>query len=133
MRHTEPYSDTDNAIRIRFTGSKKIQQALALPGALERFLPAPGAAAQLSAFFAGLWGLDDLQDPDTAAIVSQAIADPDSYVLKPQREGGGNNMYGACCLCLCKRPRTLPYTESQNLTLVAQSGHTQRCCWEQLA
>lgn len=23
-----------------------------------------------------------------------ALADPDSYVLKPQREGGGNNLYG---------------------------------------
>ncbi|MEW5313017.1 MAG: hypothetical protein WDW38_004612 [Sanguina aurantia] len=82
------------SVAYQLAGSKKIQQALALPGALERFLPAPGAAAQLSAFFAGLWGLDDLQDPGTAAIVSQAIADPDSYVLKPQREGGGNNMYG---------------------------------------
>ncbi len=49
---------------------------------------------QLRQFFAGLWGLDDLSDPDTAAIVSAALADPDAFVLKPQREGGGNNLYG---------------------------------------
>ena len=43
---------------------------------------------------AGLWGLDDLEDPETAAVVQQAIDDPDRFVLKPQREGGGNNLYG---------------------------------------
>ena len=37
---------------------------------------------------AGLWGLDDLEDPETAAVVQQAIDDPDRFVLKPQREGG---------------------------------------------
>jgi hypothetical protein len=30
----------------------------------------------------------------TEAIIAQAIADPDSFVLKPQREGGGNNVWG---------------------------------------
>jgi glutathione synthase len=26
--------------------------------------------------------------------MAEAIANPDKYVLKPQREGGGNNLYG---------------------------------------
>lgn len=43
---------------------------------------------------AGLWGLDDLEDPETAAVVQEAIDEPDRFVLKPQREGGGNNLYG---------------------------------------
>ncbi len=30
----------------------------------------------------------------TEAIITKAIADPDSFVLKPQREGGGNNVWG---------------------------------------
>ena len=44
--------------------------------------------------FAGLWGLDDLEDPETAAVLRQAADAPDAFVLKPQREGGGNNLYG---------------------------------------
>jgi len=42
----------------------------------------------------GLWGLDDLDDPETAAVLQQAQEQPDLFVLKPQREGGGNNLYG---------------------------------------
>ena len=26
--------------------------------------------------------------------MAQAMNDPDRYVVKPQREGGGNNVYG---------------------------------------
>ena len=29
------------------------------------------------------------------AAVAAAKANPDAYVIKPQREGGGNNLYGA--------------------------------------
>ena len=43
---------------------------------------------------AGLWGLDDLEDPETAAVLQKAQEQPDLFVLKPQREGGGNNLYG---------------------------------------
>ena len=42
----------------------------------------------------GLWSLDDLSDPDTAAVLEEAAASPERFVLKPQREGGGNNLYG---------------------------------------
>lgn len=44
---------------------------------------------------AGLWGLDNLDDPQTAEVLQQAEEQPDVFVLKPQREGGGNNLYGA--------------------------------------
>jgi hypothetical protein len=36
-----------------------------------------------------------LNDEKTAAVVADAIASPNAYVLKPQREGGGNNLYGS--------------------------------------
>lgn len=41
-----------------------------------------------------MWGLEDLSDSDTAAAVQAAVAEPYRYILKPQREGGGNNLYG---------------------------------------
>lgn len=48
----------------------------------------------LTLLLAGLWGLDDLDDPETAKVLQQAEQQPDLFVLKPQREGGGNNLYG---------------------------------------
>ena len=58
---------------------------------LERFLAAD-VAARVRACFAGLWALDG---EGSAAAIAAALADPDAFVLKPQREGGGNNLYGA--------------------------------------
>ena len=49
--------------------------------------------------FAGLWSLDDVEDSATAHVIDSAIREPDMYILKPQREGGGNNLYGECADC----------------------------------
>jgi hypothetical protein len=57
---------------------------------LERFLPAEPAAL-VRTCFAGLWALDG---GDAERVIAMALAEPDAYVLKPQREGGGNNLYG---------------------------------------
>ena len=43
---------------------------------------------------AGLWSLDNPDNPETQDVLQQADMQPDDYVLKPQREGGGNNLYG---------------------------------------
>lgn len=42
-----------------------------------------------------MWSLDELDDATTNSIMADAQRSPESYVLKPQREGGGNNLYGA--------------------------------------
>ncbi|EFH48533.1 glutathione synthetase [Arabidopsis lyrata subsp. lyrata] len=76
------------SIAYHLTGSKKIQQELAKPGVLERFLDNKEDIAKLRKCFAGLWSLDDPE------IVKQAIEKPGLFVMKPQREGGGNNIYG---------------------------------------
>ncbi len=70
-------------------GTKKMQQTLALPGVLEQILPDDAERiARLRGCFAGLWPLSDQQAAEAA------LEAPDAYVLKPQREGGGNNLYG---------------------------------------
>ncbi|RLN29822.1 glutathione synthetase, chloroplastic-like isoform X1 [Panicum miliaceum] len=76
------------SISYHLVGTKKIQQELAKPGVLERFLENKEAIAKLRKCFAGLWSLDDEE------IVKTAIEKPELFVLKPQREGGGNNIYG---------------------------------------
>ncbi|KAK8942648.1 hypothetical protein KSP39_PZI009253 [Platanthera zijinensis] len=75
------------SISYHLVGTKKIQQELAKPMVLERFLEAEDVA-KLRKCFAGLWSLDDSE------ITKHAIERPELFVLKPQREGGGNNIYG---------------------------------------
>jgi len=83
------------SVALQLAGSKKVQQDLAVPGSVERFAATPEDAVLLRTFFAGLWGLDDLdKDSQAADAVADAIHNPEGYVLKPQREGGGNNLYG---------------------------------------
>lgn len=53
-----------------------------------------GDVAAMRSCFAGLWSLHDVSDPATDAIVQAAISHPHDFVLKPQREGGGNNLNG---------------------------------------
>ncbi|KAK9940032.1 hypothetical protein M0R45_016709 [Rubus argutus] len=76
------------SISYRLAGTKKIQQELAKPNVLERFLDDKEDIAKLRKCFAGLWSLDD------SNIVRKAIETPELFVMKPQREGGGNNIYG---------------------------------------
>uniref|UniRef100_A0A8C5DVS8 Glutathione synthetase n=1 Tax=Gouania willdenowi TaxID=441366 RepID=A0A8C5DVS8_GOUWI len=80
-------------INTHLAGTKKVQQVLAKPGVLERFLPDhPEAVQQIRATFAGLYTLDMGAEGDKN--IAMALATPDRFVLKPQREGGGNNIYG---------------------------------------
>jgi glutathione synthase len=81
-------------VAYQLVGMKKVQQVLAGPGMLERFT-ADGAVFRRC--FAGLWSLDpgDRQPGSAAAAAAEdAKAHPERYVMKPQREGGGNNVYG---------------------------------------
>ncbi|XP_008299571.1 glutathione synthetase [Stegastes partitus] len=81
-------------IGTHLAGTKKVQQVLARPGVLEKFFPdQPQVVEQIRATFAGLYTLD--MGPEGDATVQMALAAPDKFVLKPQREGGGNNIYGS--------------------------------------
>lgn len=54
---------------------------------LEKFLPTKEAEL-LSTTFAGLWSFDSDQ------VIDMALKNPEKFVMKPQREGGGHNIYG---------------------------------------
>ncbi|XP_070825420.1 glutathione synthetase [Chaetodon trifascialis] len=81
-------------ISTHLAGTKKVQQVLARPGVLEKFFPdQPQVVEQIRATFAGLYTLD--MGPEGDKTVAMALAAPEGFVLKPQREGGGNNIYGS--------------------------------------
>uniref|UniRef100_A0A914H7U5 Glutathione synthetase n=1 Tax=Globodera rostochiensis TaxID=31243 RepID=A0A914H7U5_GLORO len=98
------------SLAIAISSSKKIQQLLAMPGTLERFFPDPADADNVAAIretFAGLWALDK-NDEQTKRVIKDAIENPGKYVLKPNRECGGNNFYDEA---LAEKLRTMPPTE----------------------
>ncbi|XP_059177237.1 glutathione synthetase-like [Physella acuta] len=79
------------SIQYQLVGAKKIQQELAQPGVLEKFIPDPHVVKIIRATFADLYTLDFVPEGDEA--VKKALSTPDKFVLKPQREGGGHNLY----------------------------------------
>lgn len=73
-------------------GTKKMQQVLAGPGILERFLPDKDSVDRVRRTFTGLYTLD--LGPEGDHNMECCLSMVQKCVLKPQREGGGNNIYG---------------------------------------
>lgn len=101
-------------IPLQLAGGKKVQEVLMQPGVLEHFLTDEGECdeevlsqediAELRESFMEMWGLEVGEDNVTADIeaigsgkenfgVQKAREAAMTLVLKPQREGGGNNIY----------------------------------------
>nr|XP_054763422.1 glutathione synthetase-like [Lytechinus pictus] len=80
------------SVSEQLAGTKKIQQVLAEPGSVENFIEGKERVDNIRSVFSGHYTLDLTPDGDDAA--KNAIANPMKYVMKPQREGGGNNLFG---------------------------------------
>ncbi|KAH3953228.1 glutathione synthetase [Parastagonospora nodorum] len=83
------------SILTHLAGCKKVQQVLATPHSphLKRFLPDPAVAERVLATFAPIYPLDDSEAGKEARKHATDPSSASRYVLKPQREGGGNNIY----------------------------------------
>ncbi|KPV72466.1 uncharacterized protein RHOBADRAFT_18343 [Rhodotorula graminis WP1] len=79
------------SVAMQLAGAKKVQQVLASPAELAHFVPRGDTRAALAESFTGLFPLDDSREGLDA--LERARTDPSGFVLKPQREGGGNNIY----------------------------------------
>ncbi len=96
------------SVALQLAGAKKVQQVLAEPGVLERFLlsekrPAAESGtrewtredlAAVRASWTELYSMDAQSQAGKEAL-DLALREPHRFVLKPQREGGGNNIYKA--------------------------------------
>ncbi|XP_041376800.1 glutathione synthetase-like [Gigantopelta aegis] len=80
------------SIQYHLSGTKKIQQELARAGILEQFISDTETVSRIRQMFAGQYTLDLGEEGDRATKL--AFSSPHKFVLKPQREGGGNNLYG---------------------------------------
>lgn len=79
-------------IITQLSGSKKVQQELCLPGVLEKFISEDNARA-VRKTFAKILSFDEGDAGEEARRIAFDEAEVGKYVLKPQREGGGNNIY----------------------------------------
>ncbi|KNC80647.1 glutathione synthetase [Sphaeroforma arctica JP610] len=96
-------------VEYHLTGAKKIQQVLAQKEVVERFLPA-GEAAEVLDSFTGLYHVEGNKE-----MIDKVCANSLDYVLKPQREGGGNNYYADEMVGML---RSLPEMELQSYILM---------------
>lgn len=73
------------SVTIQLANTKKIQQVLANRPILEQFVSSE-EAGQLLETMVRMAPVEEARD--------QALHDPEAWVLKPSREGGGNNYFG---------------------------------------
>ncbi|SCU80247.1 LAME_0B02190g1_1 [Lachancea meyersii CBS 8951] len=75
----------------QLAGVKKVQQILTEESTLKRFVPDEKERASLVDSFVKIYPMDDSEVGEKAK--KMAMKSPERFVLKPQREGGGNNIY----------------------------------------
>ncbi|QLQ81672.1 hypothetical protein HG537_0F04330 [Torulaspora globosa] len=78
-------------ILTHLSGTKKIQQLLTDEDILAKFIPDIDVRKQMLSTFVKIYPLDD--SPLGQEGRKLAFQSPSKFVLKPQREGGGNNVY----------------------------------------
>ncbi|KII68246.1 Glutathione synthetase [Thelohanellus kitauei] len=93
-------------IGLHLAGCKKIQQLLTNPDIIDRYLPKE-VAQKIMKTFIGTYSLEP-GTPEFMEISKKVAENPENYVLKPQREGGGNNIYGKEIVELFKSVKTIP-------------------------
>ncbi|KAF2434784.1 glutathione synthase [Tothia fuscella] len=83
------------SVLTQLAGCKKIQQVLATPLSphLTRFLPNRSEAERIEKTFAPIYPMDLSEAGREARKLASDSESASHYVLKPQREGGGNNIY----------------------------------------
>jgi glutathione synthase len=82
-------------LAMQLAGMKKIQQVLTRPEILSTFV-SEEISKRFRKTFVGMHSLDEIiETPEGEISASEwASINPEKYVLKPQREGGGNNYFG---------------------------------------
>ena len=82
------------SILTHLAGSKKIQQVLATPDSadIRRYLDAT-SSERVRNTFAAIYPLDSSPVGERAKVMAKSPKESQGFVLKPQREGGGNNIY----------------------------------------
>ena len=81
-------------VDIQLAGSKKVQQLLTQEETLNKFIDDEATKKELVKTFVKIYPLDDSKlGQEGKKLALSCTSNNIKYVLKPQREGGGNNIY----------------------------------------
>jgi len=81
------------SVALQLLTFKKIQELLSRPSVWHE-LVGPADFDEIKGLFAGqMWGFEEIT-PEIEEVIADAKMNPEKYVLKTQREGGGNNYFG---------------------------------------
>ncbi|EMG48118.1 GSH2 Glutathione synthetase GSH2 [Candida maltosa Xu316] len=82
------------SVLTQLSGTKKVQQLLTKKDVVSKFLPnaSEEELSKILSTFVAIYSLDEADD-DSKQAIELAFQTPEKFVLKPQREGGGNNIY----------------------------------------
>lgn len=81
------------SLLTQLLGAKKVQQELTNPEVLAKFVSDSSHRDQLQESFVKIYPLDDSEEGQQAQKLALDPEQAKRFVLKPQREGGGNNIY----------------------------------------
>ena len=92
-------------LALQLVGCKKVQQVLVDNSVLQKYLN-PNQMKKISKYFVDILPFDDSEKGKRAHAIVKDKSQCSKYVLKPQREGGGNNIYKEDIVAFVKRMKT---------------------------
>ena len=81
-------------INTFLTTFKVFQYELSKPHVIKHYCDNELIINDILRFFGGIYYIRDMNDEAKKELFSKIKSDPTKYILKPMREGGGNNIYG---------------------------------------
>jgi hypothetical protein len=72
---------------------KIFQSKLQNPEILKKFIPDELIANDMSRFFAKIYYVNEMTDEEKKSVFAEMRGNISKYIVKPQKEGGGNNYY----------------------------------------
>ena len=81
-------------INTFLTTFKVFQYELSKPNVIKHYCDNELIINDILRFFGGIYYIRDMNDEAKKELFSKIKSDPTKYILKPMREGGGNNIYG---------------------------------------
>ena len=101
-------------INLFLTTLKVFQYELTKPDILKKYINEELISNDIIRFFTKIYYLRDMDKEKQKELFNQITSNPHSYVIKPQREGGGNNYYDEKIIPLLPKDDSDPSDELLN-------------------
>ncbi|XP_063902678.1 glutathione synthetase-like [Zophobas morio] len=110
------------SVAYQLSGTKKVQQMLSSRETLSKFIKDESKKEALMEIFMTMY-------PANESAVKEALCNPSKFVMKPQREGGGNNFYDENLVKILKNAteeQKKEYILMEKINSKPRAGHVVR-------